>query len=579
MILTALAEYYDVLAAKGALPRTGWTPKEISYALSLSPEGELLQVIQLHVETQQGGKTVLRPQKLTVPEPQTRTVAVAPNFLQDNAAYLLGIDSKGKPERAQKCFLAAKELHIRLLSGVESPAAKAITAYFESWKPETAEEHPKLAELLSDLKKGGNIVFRVAGKLAQDEPLIAAAWQNAYASSPEAESSACLVTGELSSPARLHPVIKGVRGAQAMGTLLVSFNAESYNSYGKDQGANAPVSERAASAYGMALNYLLDDREHTVQLGDATVVFWAKNGQEAPRGMMAALVGANNEVADSDLKSAMSHVSEGLPTGWKDEKISPDSEFYILGLSPNAARLSVRFFLRDSFGAFVKRMKEHQDRLEIVRPAFDNREQLSFWQLLRETVNEKSRDKTPLPVMAGELLRAVLTGGRYPATLLNGVMLRIRAEHEVTRGRAAIIKAYYSKNKIPSFPEEVLNMSLVESTNPAYNLGILFSVLEEIQENANPEINTTIKDKFFTSASATPSRVFPHLINLAQHHIRKIDKEGWRIRCNKKLAHALAAFGEEYPARLTLTQQGSFQLGYYHKTQNRFEKKGDEANV
>jgi CRISPR-associated protein Csd1 len=180
VILTALAEYYDVLAAKGELAREGWAPRSISYALSLSPDGGLFQVTQTLQEVQNGKKTAWRPQEMVLPEPIKRTVNPEPNFLCDNAAYLLGIDSKGNPERALRCFEAAKELHLRLLGDVETLCAKAITAFFSSWKPEDAEAHPQLQDCLEDIKKGGNIVFRIAGAYAQDDPLIRSVWQSAY---------------------------------------------------------------------------------------------------------------------------------------------------------------------------------------------------------------------------------------------------------------------------------------------------------------------------------------------------------------------------------------------------------------
>ena len=227
----------------------------------------------------------------------------------------------------------------------------------------------------------------------------------------------------------------------------------------------------------------------------------------------------------------------------------------------------------------MRNVQAHQERLKIVRPASDKFETIPLWKLLNETVNQKSNDKTPAPNMAGEVLRAILTGSRYPATLLNGVTLRIRAEHEVTRGRAAILKAYYLQNPHPDVPKEVLTVSLnPDSNNIPYLLGRLFSTLEAIQSAANPGINATIMDKYFNSASATPAMVFPVLLKLAQKHLKKLDV-GLRTYYDKQLTDLLSRLGEEYPARLNLPQQGSFQLGYYHQTQARYEKKEDKKNV
>ena len=266
----------------------------------------------------------------------------------------------------------------------------------------------------------------------------------------------------------------------------------------------------------------------------------------------------------------------GKAVDFEEERLDPNMEFYILGLSPNAARLSVRFFFKNTFGVLLKNVLAHQQRLEIVKPTYDNFDTLPLWKLLDETVNQNSRDKTPAPNLSGEVLRAVLSNSRYPATLLNGVTLRIRAEREITRGRAAILKAYYLKNPHPDVLKEVLTVSLnPESSNVPYTLGRLFSVLEGIQSAANPGINSTIKDKYFNSASTTPAQVFPVLLNLAQKHLKKLDI-GMRTYYDKQLTELLSRLGESYPVRMNLPQQGSFQLGYYHQTQSRFEKKEEK---
>ena len=259
-----------------------------------------------------------------------------------------------------------------------------------------------------------------------------------------------------------------------------------------------------------------------------------------------------------------------------DEQLDPNMEFYILGLSPNAARLSVRFFLRDSFGSFLQNVRAHQKRLEIIRPFNDKFDMIPLWKLLSETVNQNSRDKTPAPNMSGEVLRSILTNTRYPASLLNGVVLRLRAEHTITAGKAAILKAYYLKNPHPDVPKEVLTVSLnPNSSNLPYNLGRLFSVLEAIQIASNPGINATIKDKYFNSASATPAMVFPVLLNLAQKHLKKLDPS-LRSYYDRQIVTILSNLGENYPAHLNLPQQGSFQLGYYHQTQEAFKKKEEK---
>ena len=269
----------------------------------------------------------------------------------------------------------------------------------------------------------------------------------------------------------------------------------------------------------------------------------------------------------------MRRLADGRPVPERD--LDPKRHFYILGLSPNAARLSVRFFYRDSFGRLMRNVNAHHERLEIVHSPNDY-STLPLWALLRETVRPPAKGKPwpdANPVMSGATARAIFTGGLYPAALLEQTMLRIRAEREVTRGKAAIIKAYYLRNPNPDCPEEVLTVALNEaSTNPAYTLGRLFSVYEDIQEKANPGINATIKDKYFNSAASTPATIFPILDNLCQKHMRKLSA-GSRIWYEKQIVTLAGVLGESYPAHMNLAQQGSFNLGYYHQTQKRYEKK------
>lgn len=313
---------------------------------------------------------------------------------------------------------------------------------------------------------------------------------------------------------------------------------------------NAPTSKYAAFAYTASLNHLLADWEHVHHVGDTTVVCWAKCGGNVYQDFMGWFSFGQSEPSYTleELQSALKNLCAGNTVELNEELLDPDMEFYILGLSPNAARLSVRFFLKNSFGAFLRNVQAHQQRLEIVRPSYDKSDTISLWKLLSETVNQNSRDKSPAPNLSGDVMRAILTNTRYPVSLLNGVTLRIRAEHAITPGRAAILKAYYLKNPNPDIPKEVLTVSLnPDSCNIPYNLGRLFSVLEAIQSAANPGVNTTIKDKYFNSASATPAMVFPVLTNLSQKHLKQLDP-GLRTYYNKQLTAIFSKLGENYPS-------------------------------
>ena len=579
MILQALTRYYEDLLSRGEIAAPGWSPAKISYALCLNGAGDLEQVIPTMEEVTKGKKTVLQPQTFSLPAAVKRTVGIDANFLWDNSSYLLGVDQKGKPERSRDCFAAAAQKHHAVLDGVDSPIARAILTFFDTWQPEHAAEHPALTGQFEEVTAGANLLFRVDGCYPQKDDAIRAAWQSCRESSdPDAVRMQCLVTGREDEITATHPAIKGVRNAQSSGAALVSFNAPAFCSYGREQNFNAPVGKYAAFAYTAALNHLLADRKNVQLIGDTTVVCWAEGADPAYQSFFGtACFGAETGLSDDDLRAALKRLAELKPCD--DLGIDPNRPFYILGLAPNAARLSVRFFLRDSFGRLMKNVNAHYERLEIVRPAYAKTNILPLWAMLRETVNLNSRDKSPSPAMAGAATRAVFSGGPYPASLLEAVMLRIRAERNITWGRAAIIKAYYLKNPHKDCPKEVLTVSLNEaSTDTAYTLGRLFSVYEAVQQAANPGINTTIKDKYFNSAAAMPAGIFPVLNNLCQKHLRKLDGRQ-RVYYDKQIMTLKGILGESYPMRMTLAQQGSFDLGYYHQTQKRYTKKVDEKNV
>ena len=495
MILQALTRYYEDLLQRGEIAAPGWSPAKISFALCLDKDGQVTQVIPTMEEVTMGKKTVLRPQSMILPSAVKRTVGIASNFLWDNSAYLLGVDQKGKPERSRDCFRVAASLHHAVLDGVDSPAARAILAFFDTWQPKKAMEHPALSGQYETISAGGNLLFRVDGRYVHEDAVIREAWQRYRDGADEdAVRMQCLVTGREDEIPATHPAIKGVWDAQSRGAALVSFNAPAFCSYGREQNYNAPVGKYAAFAYTAALNHLLADRDNVQVIGNTTIVCWAEGADPVYPDTFMAFMSGNmpSTISNNALRAALKNLAKGLPC--EELGVDPNRTFYILGLAPNAARLSVRFFLRDSFGRLMRNVNDHYERLEIVKPAYAKPGVLSLWALLRETVRDPKK-QVPSPAMAGATARAVFSGGLYPASLLEAVMLRIRAERNITWGRAAIIKAYYLKNPHKDCPEEVLTVSLNEaSTNIPYTLGRLFSVYEAAQQAANPGINTTIKD-------------------------------------------------------------------------------------
>ena len=227
-----------------------------------------------------GKKVVWVPANLVVPEMVTRSSGVAANFLCDNSKYMLGIDADGTNSRVVDCFQATKEKHGQILQSAQGKTARAILAYFEKWDPQKASEHPVIRENWEELTEGGNLIFSVEGQEAQEDPEIRDCWENYRARNGGEDNGICLVTGKKAEISRIHKAIKGVPGAQSSGAALVSFNALSFESYGKEQSYNAPVGKYAEFAYTTALNYLLSQRDYTFSLGDSMIVYWAESGKE-----------------------------------------------------------------------------------------------------------------------------------------------------------------------------------------------------------------------------------------------------------------------------------------------------------
>ena len=578
MILQSLVDYYEALAARGEIARPGWGKTKVAFALELDENGALTRVVPLATQSADGKKSVPRTMELPALGEQKGN-GIKSNFLWENSSYLLGINDKGKPERAKNCFKAAKELHLSLLSALDDPYAKAVCRFFETWEPEKAADAPALADSLDDILKGANLTFLFDGKFPGENDALCRAWQEDYDGSEDEEKMRCLVTGEKAVPARLHPAIKNVTGAQSAGAALSAFDAAAFCSYGKEKNLNAPVGKYAAFAYTTALNTLLADRDHVCRFGDTTVVFWAANAESAYQTAFAGFLnGGGDGITNEVLKASMKAIARGEPYDFDGVRLDPQKPFFILGLAPNAARLSVRFFLRNDFGQFAKNVQKHYEDIHVVTDNRSKWDTLPLWALLRETVNTNARNKDALPQMAGDTLRAILSGQSYPATLYQQTQLRIRAGHEVTRGRAGIVKAYLLRLKNNQKYREALTVELNEDTNyQPYILGRLFSVLEGLQQAANPGINTTIKDKYFTSAGATPAVVYPTLLNLAEKHLKKLDG-GKRVYWAKQITELTGRITQTYPVHHNLYDQGVFQLGYYHQTQKRFEKK-DKADA
>lgn len=574
MILQALAAYYQSLAQRGEAPLPGYATVKISHALRIGWDGTLLGILPLSDTKKTGKKVTEVPKQMILPEPVVKASGVSSNFLFENAAYLLGLNLKGDADRTQQCFEAAQSRHQEILKDCNHKAAKAILSFFAAWNPAQAEKHSVVIPYLGALQAGGNLIFCLPDdSYAQDIPALQEAWNHYGKSQQSNVVMQCLVTGKPNQPIqRLHAKIKGVRGGQPTGTSIVSFNARSYESFGRteEQGLNAPVSKNAAFAYTTALNILLSS-EYCLQLGNTSVIYWAQTGESAYQNIFSSML-LPQESDEQRLKGIMERVGKALPL---EDDLNMDTPFYVLGLSPNAGRLSIRFFWSSSFGRIIDNMASHYQRMEIQKPSFETRKYLSPYWLLRETVSSAATDPSASPLLEGALMRSIITGFPYPVMLAQSVITRIRAEHNITWKKAAILKSWLLNNGYQNTAyQEVLNVSLNrDSNNKPYILGRLFAQLEKAQEEANPGINATIKDRYFSSACAAPGTVFPLLLKLSLHHTAKAEYGKAITRQISELMDKLNLNDDPFPTHLSLADQSIFILGYYHEYQARFQKK------
>jgi len=609
MILQALTRYYDILSKdpQSDIAPPGYSTVGVSFALNISEQGELQDVFSLLLPEQRGKKTFDVPRRMIVPEQVKKTSGINSNFLCENSTYALGISDKhaDKPEFSLQRFEAFLQFHRGLLEKADCDPARAVIAFLDGYDPRTAREHPAITGHLETLLKGGNLVFMFRGAFVQDDPAIHRVWDS-YKVGKDAVMGQCLVTGEIAPIARLHASLKGIRGANPTGASLVGFNARAYESYNRvnGQGLNSPVSEKATFAYTTALNHLLSraNENRKFPIGDTTVVYWAESEKKEYANAFASLF-EPGYVEDQPAEQGGRKMAEGrmqeeaekvrrvqaLDVSRMTEGLDGSTRFYVLGLAPNAARISVRFFLTDPFEKIVERIMRHYHDLEIVKEYEDQPTYITVRHILDETISKKASDPKASPLMAGAMFRAILTGAPYPAALYYAIINRIRADmddskksiRKINYVRAAVIKAFLIRKyrNQPKYKEELV-MSLNErSTIPAYVLGRLFAVLEKVQQEAIGDANATIKDRYFTSACASPASVFPVLLRLSQHHISKAEYGYTSDRRIQDILGLLDVEKNPIPSRLSLDDQGIFVLGYYHQRADFYVSKADRNPV
>ncbi|WP_431470626.1 type I-C CRISPR-associated protein Cas8c/Csd1 [Sphingosinithalassobacter sp. LHW66-3] len=599
-ILQALNGYYERLPGVAA---QGWSSEKFGWCIVLNADGDAVDVENLHDLSGKKAQPKFEIVPASFPRPGTTPRAF---FLWDKTAFALGVTKSAEgtgwaiAERQHAAFVA---LHLERLAGQEDVGLVALRRFVEKWRPKDFDDLPRGTPDMLD----ANILFRLAGERGYlHERPAARALVEAGAVTDDGAGSFCLVTGEAGPIARLHPTIKGVEGAQPSGAALVSFNLDAFTSLGKEQGANAPTSEAAAFRYGAALNQLLrrDSRNRLPRpIGDATVVFWAdasdvggaSTADAAEAAFAAWLPDAVGDITDEKeaalVRTEIEKVAAGRPVAELRADLDPGTRFHILGLSPNAARISVRFWLSGDFGGFVKALGDHYRDMRIQPLPRSWGAAPSIRRLLAETVAARGDAKNIPSVLAGDSMRAVLSGGLYPQSLLATVLMRLRAgEPRTADGRpaeigwqAAVIRGVLERNARLNGKDGAPMALDKGSTNEAYRLGRLFAALEYVQERAIEGIKASIRTRFLASASAAPASVFPTLLRLSQHHINTLSSlasSGAATFHDKQIQEIIDGIPGEFPRSLKLADQGRFYIGYYHQRAERFRKRdADDASA
>lgn len=603
MILQALKGYYDRVAGDPCMPRFGYGLAPISFAIILRPDGTIVDVNDLREK--EAGKS--RPAELLVPKDfEDRTSGdAAPRAFWDKVEYVFGVSQN--QERAARRFQNFRDRHVSIFGDTDDVGLRSILIFLACWTPNRFADLRYSSEMLAE----SNIVFRLDGEQEFIHERLAAetAWERTLHSG-EAGATQCLATGAIAKSARLHPLIKNIARAGEPTPKLVSFDkdTDAFDSLGKKQGDNAPVSEQAAFAYTTALNDLLrKGSRQRVRIGDATTVYWAEAtdpkqaevAEQAVSWLFEPPSLEQQDVAETDRlrKEVMDRVASGRPLEDPELKLAVGTHFYVLGLSPNAARLSVRFWEATTLGAIGKAFHRHwQDMRMDQSPARGQPPSVARCALMTAPARNNKAGQTKFnfddvsPLLSGELMRAILTGGRYPAALLANLTMRIRTDRHINRLRislikATIVRAMRADGKLPT--EDYLVRTDPNDPNPARRLGRLFAVLERAQLAAlGDNVNATIKDKFIGSAAATPAQVFTFLVKNSQHHTARLRRghadAGWirdaqharrvGMALERDIGQLWGSFHEGLPMQLSTNGQGLFFVGYY---QERFGGKAD----
>lgn len=602
MLIRALCDYYDILAKAGKVVPQGYSKQDISYLVALNVDGTLEEIVDYRISelVQKGkGKTkeVKNPRTVLMPLPATNPSKIAANGADCRPNYIFGVSNTDKEKEKSKARQAHDDfvrVNKALLEKLEckSPVVEAFSNFLEKWNPEAEQENDLLVNLGKELNTR-KFAFCLAGhpdELLHGDKDFASLLLGQMETSGQAESleGMCAVCGDIKNIARLHNKIKNVYGGQSSGTSLVCFNNTSEESYGAVQSYNSCISEDAMRQYTEAFNILMADKNHHMLLDDTTVVYWAMNTGKEEEVMLEFLNpsgGMDEEETEKMLTDLLEDARDGKVVRERINDlgvIRDNVDFYIVGIKPNASRLSVKFMERKVYGELLQNIAQFQLDMQIG----DKGRPVPLWRIKKELLSPKSTNDKIDPSLLARLFDIIVNGRPLPGLLLGTVIKRIRTDTDlqINSIRAGLIRAYLNRKSRAMGQKEEIGLSLdINSKNQAYLCGRLFAVLERIQQQAagGVELNRTIKDAYFSSAASMPSVIFAKLMQLSQHHLKKVGNtnKGAQVNLNKLTGEIMDGICGEFPATLSLHEQGKFIIGYYHQRQDFYKKSTAKENI
>ena len=601
MILKALYDYYQAMAElkKDEVAQFGMDWVTISFVIIINEDGTFKDIESTKLEG-------------LLPTDKTRTAAVVPYILWDKASYVLGLSDKEGGRVKQEFDSFRKEIQKIHEETPENIGFRAIHLFYEKEQYLVAQKNEALQKA-----KGGWIAFRLSTTsdphqlIGSDED--ARQYRISDESNRASVDACCMITGKRESIAKTHKGIKISRDNPP----LISFQINAgYDSYGKEQGANAPISERASDAIAKGLNILLEwGRNTNYKIGDTTFVFWSTLQKDdllsAYKEATFTGLPSDSDFDDEEEDEASSSSNESkekldpernvrvlkraleVVRGYQSSHIDKEhpDRFYILGLTPNKSRLSVKLWMEGTVREIVGNTLQHLEDMNIVRFNGLLDEEAPplrpIYKIMQAIYTATDSTKWPRQVVQ-ELLESIIKGLPYPPALQMACLERIHHDHTskypVTELRAALLKAYINRKHKKNPQITHLTMALDKSnSNPAYLAGRLFALLERIQEKAIPGVKANITHRYFRTDSATPGIIFGRLLQLSAFHLSKIKKEHGGLgyyfdRQIQEVLELLPGGQATFDKFFTPDQQSIFAVGYYHQKAYR-DQKAESATI